>query len=63
MRPDRGGSRGGNGTEGLGGAGGGYLNITLSGTATVDGKIYVTFSTLGNKIKIISLVCEFVFYI
>ena len=36
--PDRGGSRGGNGTTAVGGAGGGYVNITLIGTAIVDGK-------------------------
>ena len=37
-RPDRGGSRGGNGTTGVGGAGGGFVNITMMGRAIIDGK-------------------------
>ncbi|XP_071498054.1 uncharacterized protein [Diadema antillarum] len=37
LRPDVGGSRGGDGTVGHGGDGGGFLSVTLSGSASIDG--------------------------
>ena len=48
MRPDKGGSQGGNGSTGSGGAGGGFMSITLTGVATINGKIMASIDISEN---------------